>query len=103
MSERYRPAGKPLTPYERELLTILAEEANEVAIAAIKLIRFGRESRPPERTTSNTTELGLEIGDLEWMITLASVEGLANEPDIKAGMARKRERLAYFMQTTKSP
>lgn len=101
MSQRYHPSGKPLTPYERELLTILVEECNEVAIAASKMIRFGRDDHPPDNATPNTQQLGLEIGDLEWMVTLAALEGLVSERDISAGIARKREKLAYYMQTEK--
>lgn len=98
---RYRPNGTPLSAYELELLVILMEEAAEVSVAASKIIRFGREDRPPDGDVTNTRAFGLEIGDLEHMIALATAVGLASENDIRVGIARKRERLARYMQTKK--
>jgi len=95
---RYVPNGTPLTPHEREILTILMEEACEVAIAASKLIRFGKENRP-DSGVSNCRELGLEIGDLQHMVARARVLDMVRDADIHEGQVRKRERLAKYLQT----
>ena len=100
MTDRYMPNGTPVTPYEREVLEILAEECNEVAIAAIKLCRFGLETRPGREHEPNTRALGLEIGDAQYLMWLARKLGLADGPAIDEGYARKPHRLAKYMQTT---
>lgn len=91
--------GRPLTPYEREIVTILQEECAEVIVAASKLLRFGIGNTNPTTGEINTTELSLEIGDLEWMLLLVEEKGITDKPVIRAGMKRKRERLARFLQT----
>lgn len=99
MTERYTPNGIPLTDHEREILTILQEEAAEVICAASKLIRFGKENRP-DNAVPNTVDLGMECGDLSYMIGRAEAAGLIYWRDVAAGDKRKHERLAVFMQTS---
>jgi hypothetical protein len=96
---RYKPNGTPLTDHERELLVILMEECAEVTQAASKLLRFGKENRP-DSGVSNSAVLGLEIGDLQEMILMATNAGLVDRRDVGDGVQRKRERLAHFMQTS---
>jgi hypothetical protein len=107
MSETYKPNGKPLTEYERELLTCLAEECAEVAQAACKLLRFGKESRPDGGGT-NGAHLSEEIGHLYAVVDLLHHRPRAasqlpradilNEDLTVAGFGRKIERLKKFLQ-----
>jgi hypothetical protein len=102
---KYQPNGTPLTDYERELLVILMEECAEVIQAASKLIRFGKENRPPtgfpHSEISNSTYLGLEAGDLDYMIRLVREAGIISLKDIGAGHQRKMARLDQYMQHSK--
>lgn len=100
MTDKYMPNGTPVTPYEREVLEILAEECSEVAIAAIKLCRFGKENRPDREHEPNTRALGLEAGDLLYMLEMAAKLGLADSIAMGEGIARKPKRLAIYMQTS---
>jgi hypothetical protein len=102
MIEKFTPKdGRPLDPYEREVLTILQEEAAEVIQAASKLLRFGEGVTNPVTGVTNTKELGLEIGDLRLMLqVLYESTEIVDPLDIGLGMRRKRERLAKFLQTT---
>jgi hypothetical protein len=93
---RYAFPGTPLTDRQRELLGILQEECAEVIQAASKLIRFGIESYPGYG--ENRQVLGLEIGDLQEMITLVGQEQLISVVDVTAGQVRKRDRLKRFMK-----
>lgn len=99
MAERYKPNGTPLTAYETELLVILMEECAEVTQAASKLLRFGKENRP-DTGVSNIETLSMEYGDLETISTMVLTAGLMQGAFIEEGRARKRERLAHFMQTS---
>lgn len=96
----YRPNGAALTPHEREILTILQEEAAEIIVAASKLLRFGKEDNGygPDKG-SNTVELGREVGDLEEMVTRALHLGLFDLASVGEGKVRKRERLLMYLQT----
>lgn len=95
--KRYKPNGKKLTEYEREILTILQEECAEVIQAASKLIRFGKENRP-EGGQRNTEALGLEVGDMFAMVTRVRRAGLIRQRAIDAGVRRKRSRLKLYLQ-----
>lgn len=103
MIERYKPNGTPLTPVEDEILTILIEECAEVIQAATKLQRFGKENRPVaagnlDPAISNSEHLGLEIGDLRYMLDLSARYGLHDLHAVECGVKRKRERLDIYAQ-----
>lgn len=99
MVERYKPNGTPLMDYERELLVITMEEAGEVIQACSKLIRFGKENRPDGDRKGNNEYLALEIGDFQEMVNQLWKANLIQMGHVKEGQARKKERLARFMQT----
>lgn len=102
MSERYvTPCALP-TDYERELLTILMEEAGEVIQRAAKLLRFGRDEVQPGQELSNSRRLAHEIGDLHVMCSLIEDAGLIKWMDISDGCDRKKAQLAKYMQTTRA-
>lgn len=98
MAERYKPNGKPLTDYERELLVILMEECAEVTQAASKLIRFGKENHP-DTGLSNSLVLATEVGDLEAITSMVEEARLVDRETVGNAAMRKRTRLAHFMQT----
>lgn len=100
--ERYVPNGTPLNDYERELLTILAEECNEVAIACSKLLRFGKENRPPSEGGdghSNSEHLSIEYGHVSCVVSMAIEERILDPQWIAEGRRHKAERLKRYMQT----
>ncbi len=97
---RFHPAdGRPLSPYEREILEILQEECAEVIVAASKILRFGLANTNPTTKVVNTTELGLEIGDLQYMISLVEGHHVVDRTVVEAGMLRKQRRLAIYLQS----
>lgn len=98
---KYHPNGKPLTGYERELLILLMEECAEVIQAASKVLRFGKDDQAPMRPTTNTVALAGEIGDLIEIIDRVDAAQVVSRNDIEKGRQRKRERLAYYMQTSR--
>lgn len=102
-TQKFTPTdGRPLTPYEREILTILQEECAEVIVAASKLLRFGLGNTNPDTKVINTTELGLELGDLQHMMRRVEVAGIVDIDVVLAGDYRKERRLAQFLQTGQS-
>lgn len=100
MTERYKPNSVPLTDYERELLVILMEECAEVTQAASKLLRFGKENRP-DSGVSNVETLSMEWGDASLVADMAADAGLMRSGAILEGRARKRERLAHYLQSSR--
>ncbi|WP_024341016.1 hypothetical protein [Bradyrhizobium japonicum] len=99
-NDRFIPTdGRPLTPYEREILTILQEECAEVIVAASKLLRFGAGNTNPSTGESNVRELSLELGDLQKMLSIVGGTDLADASQIEAGYLRKGRRLSRFLQT----
>lgn len=69
-----------------ELLVILAEECNEVAVEASKVIRFAnQEGRQPP--------LERELGDLMCMYELAVEAGLVDPAMVAVAAEAKREKL----------
>lgn len=97
-NERYTPNGKPLTPYEREVLTILVEECGEVIQAATKLLRFGKENRP-DNGAPNTEVLSTEVGHVREVINFAIELKLVSPSVAEMAKSEKRRRLHYYMQT----
>src|ERR1043165_261614 len=95
----YTPTGRPLTPYENELLVNLMEEASEIVQAACKLLRFGKDNFHPGRSTTNSQDLAMEIGDL--LAVYNKVKQNTNLIEfmwVEHGVARKFERMKKYMQ-----
>ena len=91
------------TEREREILTILIEEAAEVQQRATKLLRFGRDEVQPGQELTNAERLSREIGDMEVMIGMAADIGLVDATIVRERAARKRQKLAKYMQTADQP
>jgi hypothetical protein len=103
MTTRYISPHPQVTPFEREVLTILMEECAEVIRSCSKILRFGKQDHNPNASTNytNIIDLSLEVGDLEYMLSLAKQEQLINYSYKLLGRRRKKERLAIYMQTEK--
>jgi len=89
------------TPREREILTILIEEAAEIQHRATKALRFGLQEVQPGQNYNNADRLAHEVGDLEEVVKLAEDEGLLQEIAITAGRFSKRKQLEKYMQTAR--
>lgn len=88
------------TDREREILTILIEEAAEVQQRATKLLRFGRDEVQPGQELTNGERLAKEIGDMEVLVAMAADAGLIDVRIVRERSTRKREKLARYMQTS---
>jgi hypothetical protein len=92
--------GRELTPYEREILTILAEECNETAKEIMKLLRFGTDQTNPETGKLNNHELCVEVGQLYYMFIEMAKLPVYHDLSFLEGRRGKREKLAKFMMTS---
>jgi len=100
MTEKFTPAdGRSLTPYEREILTILQEECAEVIVAASKLLRFGMGNTNPTTNVVNSTLLALEIGDVVHMLQLVENAHIVDTDIVSEGILRKKRRLSVYLQS----
>jgi hypothetical protein len=102
MTVKFTPTGRPLTAYEREILTIMQEECAEVIVAASKLLRFGAGDTNPTTGEDNIRELSLEVGDLQRMLELVALAKLVEPKMMNEGYIRKGRRLAAYMQHPKA-
>ena len=100
MADRFISPAPPATPYEREILTILIEECDEVSQRACKALRFGPTEIQPDQPLGNIERLSLEIGDLMAVIDVATSLELVRYDFVAEGMKRKREKLKKYLQTT---
>lgn len=87
------------TSHEREILTILIEEAAEVQQRATKLLRFGRDEVQPGQDLSNRERLSNELGDMAALVEMAIAEGLVDEELVYAATQAKFKKLEIYMQT----
>ena len=103
MTEKFVTPEPLPTPYERELLTILIEEAAEVQQRATKMLRFGIHEVQPGQPHTNRERLSIELGDLMAVITL-SLEpdvDLINAAIVENQIEKKIIKLEKFMQSSK--
>lgn len=94
----YRTKHQLPTALEREVLTIMGEECNEVCQRISKFCRFGAKESQPGQQLTNSQRLSREIGQLLHMIEMSSHLGLVNARDIEIGNEEKPEQLRRFMQ-----
>jgi hypothetical protein len=101
MVEKYRPDSiAPVTDYEREILEIMQEEAAELIVAVSKLLRFGKKNTNPSTGETSTVELGLEMGDLSFMMGLVQDHNLIDFATFMRGRQRKAFKLKMYLQTS---
>ncbi len=85
--------------YEREVLTILAEECAEVIKCVTKILRFGKKDHYPNRPSPNNTEsLGREIGDILYMVDMCMNAQLINLTDRDSGFLHKKSQIQKYFQ-----
>jgi NTP pyrophosphatase (non-canonical NTP hydrolase) len=98
MSERFKSPFPPPTPFQRELLDVLAEECAEVIQRVTKMQRFGVEEVQPGQPHSNAQRLSLEVGDLIAMVHMAIEAKLIDEDMMHAQIEPKRKKFVKFSQ-----
>lgn len=90
--------------YEKYLLIKLAEEASEIAQAAIKCSLFGYESKDPRETDgdNNLFKLQKELLDLSAVITelstTDSLDKISEDFDVDGYVEGKRKKLNYYYE-----
>mgnify|MGYP000069449613 CR=1 FL=1 len=87
------------TPREREILTIIIEEAAEVQQRATKMLRFGVREVQPGQPYNNAERLADEVGDFSAILEMAYNAGLLSQERVVIAAKRKDEKLRAFMQT----
>lgn len=84
------------------LLTILAEECNEVAQRTSKALRFGLSEIQPGQPYTNQDRIWQELTDLYAVVSMITValdaQYVTNPYDIKAKIERIEKFLAYSKQ-----
>src|SRR5690349_10957588 len=98
MTERFISPCPPPTPYEDEVLKVLAEECLEASHRALKMSRFGVDEVQPGQARSNKERLELELGDVAALVQVAEDAGLVSKDAIRARIPRKLEKLARYFQ-----
>lgn len=99
MTEKFVTPGELPSPYEREVLTILMEEAAEVQQRASKILRFGRDEVQPGQDLTNKIRLSGEVGDFLALVDEAKNAGLIDPDTVNEAVRLKRVKLRIFMQT----
>lgn len=89
---------KPLTPAERERLTLIAEEAAEVVQAATKVLRHGWMSEHPACPgVNNCQNLMKELGDLRAAVQLCFQANDMNSVDYQYYALDKLHRVQKYL------
>lgn len=78
------------------LLTILAEECNEVAQRCSKAIRFGLEEIQPEQEYNNAERIMHEIADLISVLHVCQESGLVPRTDANRLDAKTKKLVKYM-------
>lgn len=100
MSDRFITPEPLPTAHERELLTILIEEAAEVQQRATKMLRFGVNEIQPGQSLTNKERLSIECGDLICLLRRVQEAGLTNANVTVPAIYGKERALAKYMQTS---
>lgn len=88
------------TPHEREILTILIEEAAEVQQRATKMLRFGVYEVQPGQPYTNSERLADEVGDFSAILERAYNAGVLSQERVVIAAQKKHAKLDTYMQTT---
>lgn len=99
MSDKFVTPCLLPTPYERELLTILIEEASEIQQRATKALRFGLDEIQPGQPLNNAQRLDYEIGDFVAVLRRLQAIEVSNSFAIETAAQAKDPKLAKYMQT----
>lgn len=85
-----------LTPAQAERLTLLAEEACEVAQIAMKILRHGYASYHPSTGEGNVSLLNGELADMQAAWNIMARAGDV-EPLTEEAVANAEERKLFYM------
>jgi hypothetical protein len=103
MSERFKSPCPLPTPFQDEILKNLIEECSEVIQRATKMQRFGINEVQPGQTLNNAERLSLEVGNLQYMLSVVRGLGMTIEADCCSGWIKKRAGLAKYIQHEPPP
>jgi len=79
------------------LLTILAEECNEVAVRCSKAKRFGLSEVQPGQDLTNAQRIMVEVNDIYAALLMLAEEGAIDpDPDLEA-IGRKQAKVEQFL------
>ena len=82
---------------EEHLLTIVAEECNEVAQRANKALRFSLEEKEPGQEFSNRERLFQEVGDLIAVLRMLFPEDFDHIP-FTEWQKKKQEKVEKYLE-----
>jgi NTP pyrophosphatase (non-canonical NTP hydrolase) len=99
MTERFVSPCPPPTPFEAELLQILAEECAEVTQRCMKALRFGLDERQPNHPLTNAERISEELGDLLATMDRLLEYDILSRASIEAARESKPFKLDKYMQT----
>lgn len=94
--ENFTTDGLPLTHEQRELLIILAEEANEVGKLVMKILRFGFYSSDPKGEL-NAALLRGEVGDFLGVSQRLTELGVFDAYDLQIAAQDKQRRMEPYL------
>jgi NTP pyrophosphatase (non-canonical NTP hydrolase) len=103
MSDRYVSPHALPEGLDRELLTILAEECAEVIKAVSKALRFGLADGYPGTLTTNSADIGQEVGDILCVVEKLVERGILNVSEIDGAVVQKSAKLDRYLQAQETP
>lgn len=83
---------------EQYLLVCIMEEASEVAKAAAKMLRFGVNDKHESQQCSNFENFNAEYNDMLASVELATILCNLDVSYRPEAVARKKQRILYFMK-----
>lgn len=86
-----------MTEAQRERLILIAEEANEVSQAVMKILRFGFEQNKGYEGPTGKDRLETELGDFLRVLRLAIDSGDLSEQAISRSYLQKLEKMRPFL------
>lgn len=86
---------------EQMLLTILAEECNEIAQRCTKAIRFGIEEVQPGQLLNNGERIDYEWNDLYATLMILTEEGVFNFHVDRSMIEAKKVKVRNYMELSK--
>lgn len=97
--KKFTSPEQPPEGLDRELLTIMVEECNEIAQRGTKALRFGVMEIQPGQELTNEQSIARELGDLVATVERLQERGLISTDDIEAGRQAKHRKLDVFLQS----
>lgn len=99
MGERFISPCAPPEGLDRELLVVMAEEANEVGQRVCKALRFGMQEVQPGQNLTNAQRIAVELGDLLAVFDRLQARGLLDANVVTDASIAKHQKLDRFLQS----